>query len=332
MIFPRALGYVDEAVSDLFDRLDKGVTPVPAILAETFRYLNACGWAGEGRFIGCAQLLLAWFHSHFWKTCQMKRLAVGSMTTPEYSGWWSKRINDNIPEPHLEGVRPMEEYLQLEEEKRHLRLDAGVQKLEAKKLRKGKNKAKEDLDSLKTNYKKLHLSIRTAGLGKTSEQWPQEIQEERNIADRWERKFHEAKYTNCNSAVELRASLNKIEEMKGNIEELESALKSCELRVELLEVNEERWKEQLHHSHNQIRNIDYIMGMNVAQIWELTQLLAEGVDKGKGPMANPGEDSEDSLYPSGFTPPNLQTEAEIYPRRPSSQLGLNNFRPMFQCQ
>ncbi|MBA0723288.1 hypothetical protein Golax_003878 [Gossypium laxum] len=22
---------------------------------------------GEGRFIGCAQLLLAWFHSHFWK-------------------------------------------------------------------------------------------------------------------------------------------------------------------------------------------------------------------------------------------------------------------------
>ncbi|MFQ6634372.1 hypothetical protein Gotur_011259 [Gossypium turneri] len=36
VIFPKALGHVDEAVSDLFDRLDKGVTPVPAILAETF--------------------------------------------------------------------------------------------------------------------------------------------------------------------------------------------------------------------------------------------------------------------------------------------------------
>ncbi|MBA0765560.1 hypothetical protein Gotri_014735 [Gossypium trilobum] len=35
-------GLVDEAVSDLFDRLDKGVTPVPTILAETFRSLNAC--------------------------------------------------------------------------------------------------------------------------------------------------------------------------------------------------------------------------------------------------------------------------------------------------
>ncbi|MBA0845693.1 hypothetical protein Goarm_022574 [Gossypium armourianum] len=65
VIFPIALGHVDEAVSDLFDRLDKGVTPVPTILAETFRSLNTCRRAGEGRFIGCAQLLLAWFHSHF---------------------------------------------------------------------------------------------------------------------------------------------------------------------------------------------------------------------------------------------------------------------------
>ncbi|MBA0754568.1 hypothetical protein Gogos_021710 [Gossypium gossypioides] len=57
---------------------------------------------------------------------------------------------------------------QLEEEKMHLRLDVDVQKLETEKLRKGKNKAEEDLDSLKTDYKKLRLSMRTAGLGKTS--------------------------------------------------------------------------------------------------------------------------------------------------------------------
>ncbi|XP_052880452.1 uncharacterized protein LOC128286786 [Gossypium arboreum] len=67
IIFPKALGHIDEAVSDLFDRLDKYTTPVPAILAETFRSLNACRRAGEGRFIDCAQLLLAWFNSHFWK-------------------------------------------------------------------------------------------------------------------------------------------------------------------------------------------------------------------------------------------------------------------------
>ncbi|MFQ6664944.1 hypothetical protein Gotur_031873 [Gossypium turneri] len=54
VVFPRALGHVDEAVSDLFDRLDKGVTPVPTILDKTFRSLNACRRANEGRFIGCA--------------------------------------------------------------------------------------------------------------------------------------------------------------------------------------------------------------------------------------------------------------------------------------
>ncbi|MBA0876460.1 hypothetical protein Goshw_001184, partial [Gossypium schwendimanii] len=49
----------DKAVTDLFDRLDKRVTPIPTILAKTFRSLSACQKAGEGRFIGCAQLLLA---------------------------------------------------------------------------------------------------------------------------------------------------------------------------------------------------------------------------------------------------------------------------------
>ncbi|KAL1186522.1 hypothetical protein V6Z11_A01G183800 [Gossypium hirsutum] len=65
MVFPRALGYVDEATTDLFHRLSKQVTSVPAILAKTFRSLNACRRASAGRFVGCAQLLLAWFYTHF---------------------------------------------------------------------------------------------------------------------------------------------------------------------------------------------------------------------------------------------------------------------------
>ncbi|MFQ6651522.1 hypothetical protein Gotur_023812 [Gossypium turneri] len=32
----------------------------------------------------------------------MKRLAVGPITTPEYSEWWVKRINDNIPGPEMQ--------------------------------------------------------------------------------------------------------------------------------------------------------------------------------------------------------------------------------------
>ncbi|MBA0670860.1 hypothetical protein Goklo_024756 [Gossypium klotzschianum] len=79
----------------------------------------------------------------------------------------------------------------MEEEKVSLRLDIDVQKLEIEKIRKRKNKAGEELDSLKTDYKKLRLSIKTTGLGKTSEQWRLKIREERDKADRWERKFQE---------------------------------------------------------------------------------------------------------------------------------------------
>ncbi|MFQ6655272.1 hypothetical protein Gotur_025906 [Gossypium turneri] len=139
------------------------------------------------------------------------------MTTPEYHKWWVRRINDNTPKLNQENSQSIEKSLrvvpseleiirqdferrnanlekkieQMEKEKTSLRLDIDVQKLKTKKLRKEKNKAEEELGSLKTDYKNLRLSIRTAGLGKTLEQWREEIQEEKDKADRWERKFQE---------------------------------------------------------------------------------------------------------------------------------------------
>ncbi|MFQ6662453.1 hypothetical protein Gotur_030288, partial [Gossypium turneri] len=47
------------------------------------------------------------------QTRQMKRLAVGPMTTPEYSEWWVKRINDNIPGSSLENSQSIEEHLRV---------------------------------------------------------------------------------------------------------------------------------------------------------------------------------------------------------------------------
>ncbi|MBA0637749.1 hypothetical protein Godav_022139 [Gossypium davidsonii] len=41
VIFPKIVGHVDDAVSDLFDRLEKRVMPVLTILAKTFRSLSA---------------------------------------------------------------------------------------------------------------------------------------------------------------------------------------------------------------------------------------------------------------------------------------------------
>ncbi|KAK5836605.1 hypothetical protein PVK06_012400 [Gossypium arboreum] len=40
VIFPKAIGHIDEAVADLFDRISKQNTPVLVILAETFRSLK----------------------------------------------------------------------------------------------------------------------------------------------------------------------------------------------------------------------------------------------------------------------------------------------------
>ncbi|MFQ6657817.1 hypothetical protein Gotur_027336, partial [Gossypium turneri] len=59
---------------------------------------------------------------------------------------------------------------QMEEEKMNLKLDMDVQKLEIESLRKRIRKVEEDLNSLKTDYKRLRLLLKTAGLGKTSEQ------------------------------------------------------------------------------------------------------------------------------------------------------------------
>lgn len=67
-----------------------------------------------------------------------------------------------------------------------------------------------------------------------------------------------------NSAMELKVSLNKIEELKTKVEELEIALQNCELRIEFLEANEERWKEQLHRSQDHVKDRDYVMGEVVA--------------------------------------------------------------------
>ncbi|MBA0879215.1 hypothetical protein Goshw_030435 [Gossypium schwendimanii] len=149
----------------------------------------------------------------------MKILAVGLTMTPEYSQWHDQRVNDNILVSNLETARSLEEHLQvlpskieiikqefekrslelgkkieqLEEEKIQLGLDVDIQILEADKLRNGKNKSEEDLDSLKTDYKKLRRSIRTAGLDKTSEQWRREIQEEKTKANQWEKKFQDTR-------------------------------------------------------------------------------------------------------------------------------------------
>ncbi|MBA0633654.1 hypothetical protein Godav_025979 [Gossypium davidsonii] len=214
-------------------------------------------------------------------------LVVGSMMTPEYGEWRSKRINDNIPELNSEGVRPMEEYLQvipseleiikqdfeernlelerkierLEEEKMHLRLDADVQKLQEVTTITAIDEnywAGKDFKVVAAGYprrKKQNRSVGKKVLGDSGAERDFRTTDARNSKYQEELKARIAElerslalYRSPNSVVELKPSLCKIEEMKKRIKELEYALQSCEHRIEFLEGNEERWKEQHYHS------------------------------------------------------------------------------------
>ncbi|MBA0881097.1 hypothetical protein Goshw_025287 [Gossypium schwendimanii] len=110
---------------------------------------------------------------------------------------------------------------QLEEEKMRLGLDVDIHKLEVEKLRKGNNKAEEDLDSLKMDYKKDARARKNALERSLLECRNEKARLKARVAE-LEKSLH--LYRSRNSMIELRASLNKIEELKGKIGELEDTL------------------------------------------------------------------------------------------------------------
>ncbi|MFQ6657686.1 hypothetical protein Gotur_027266, partial [Gossypium turneri] len=85
------------------------VTPVSAILAETFRSLNGCRRTGEGRFIGCVQLLLAWFHSHFWKVEKVSYQVFSENYSPLREIVAIPRRDDILEEKWMEILRNLRE-------------------------------------------------------------------------------------------------------------------------------------------------------------------------------------------------------------------------------
>ncbi|MFQ6643790.1 hypothetical protein Gotur_018570 [Gossypium turneri] len=168
----------------------------------------------------------------------MKRLAVGPITTPEYIEWWGRRINDNISKPS-QGDKLENKIEQMEEEKMNLRLDMDVQKLETEKFRKGKNKAE------KFKRKRSRPIYGAQMRNETLEKSLLESQNEKGELKARVAELEKARYQyrNRNSVMELRASLDKIVQMKRRVEELKMALQSCEMQIEFPEASEEHQKE-----------------------------------------------------------------------------------------
>ena len=73
----------------------------------------------------------------------MKTLIEGSTSILEYKGWFSRRVNDNVPRPILGMARSLEESLQVipselevmkqEFERKNSELEKRIEKLEEKK-------------------------------------------------------------------------------------------------------------------------------------------------------------------------------------------------------
>ncbi|KAK5772106.1 hypothetical protein PVK06_048377 [Gossypium arboreum] len=212
------------------------------------------------------------------KTCRLKGMAINPATTPEYVQWRSKRINDNVCMTKMEEAQPMEEYLQKEVEK----------------VRKEKRKVEEDRDDLKEEYKKTQISLKRVGLGRSSEQWQKEAQEEKARAEYWEKKFQEIRSQNLalekenkglkTKVTELGRSLRwhrnhdptvELKELKSKVEDLEVALHDGELQIEQLEAQEDCIKGELHQLKGQVRDRDYIIWEAIAQIREIFEYVRD---------------------------------------------------------
>ncbi|GMI94793.1 hypothetical protein HRI_003148600 [Hibiscus trionum] len=256
--------------------------------------------------------------------------------TPEYRRWRSMRINDDIPLPDPENNVPVKEQLRvdpsemeitkhdfkkkylmmesrlsgLENEKNQLKFGMQSQEREIERLRKGKGKAEEDLNNLRNDYKKLRASAKYAGLGKTSAEWKHEIQEEKERADRWERRFNDIqgqqttmeeelfrnraenlslrgrvgelegslqRYCSRNHTAELKASRQENENMKRQVEDLEAALETCRGQINSFEEvqswNNQQWQAWLDQSQDRVRDRDRVMAEALVQVREVAEHL-----------------------------------------------------------
>ncbi|MBA0670723.1 hypothetical protein Goklo_025086 [Gossypium klotzschianum] len=204
VIFPKALGHVDEVIECM----------------------------SKGGFIGCVQLLLAWFHNHFWKINKVSYRVFSENYSP---------LTEIAATPRRDAISE-EKWLVILQNLREEDVEWRASCL-----------LPDEILYRCGNFDWVPL----LGIWGADGYAPLMVLRQYRVAE-LERSLHQ--YRSRNSAMELRASLGKIEEMKERIEKLESALRSCEIRTEYLETNESRQNEQLYHLQNQVENRNRIMG------------------------------------------------------------------------
>ncbi|KAL4363784.1 hypothetical protein GQ457_04G023920 [Hibiscus cannabinus] len=170
---------------------------------------------------------------------------------------------------------------------------------------KGKNKANEDLSGLQHDYKKLCASAKYAGLGKSPSKWKVEIQEEKDKANHWEKRYretssrrlaleqeltkHRAENVNLRGhVIELEESLQEYRDqsstvneenelLRSQIDDMEAALQDCQGQIanfeEIRKCDDLHWQAKLERSQSQVEERDRSMIQAVAQVREVADHL-----------------------------------------------------------
>ncbi|MBA0788948.1 hypothetical protein Gotri_025209, partial [Gossypium trilobum] len=142
----------------------------------------------NGELLGCFQL----------------RSYIDVTTTSEYIGWWGRRINVNIPGPSQEDSQPTGKHLRVvsfeleiirqDFERRNLELEKKIEQMEEEKMN-----LRLDMDEAQMRNETLEKSL--------SESRNEKGELKARVA-KLEKTLYQ--YRNHNSAMEIRASLDRI--------------------------------------------------------------------------------------------------------------------------
>ncbi|KAK5825569.1 hypothetical protein PVK06_020421 [Gossypium arboreum] len=287
MVFPKALGYIDEVTTDLFYRLSKQVTSVPAILAETFRSLNACRKASAGSHFRLIDKVIC--RVFFEDYSPLKDIVASSRKVDVPEENWILGLRQFVPATHrlaqsefvyrgpdykrkvseissawnktcrLKGrgrrindniPKPNVEGARLIEEYLQVmpsKLEIMKQEFERKNLELEKRIAKLEEEKM---YLSLDVDV---------QRMEKEVQEEKARAEYWERKFQEIRSQNLALEEENKGLKTKVTELGRSLRwhrNLDPTVKLKELK-------------------RQVRERDHVIGEALTQIREVAEYVQD---------------------------------------------------------
>ncbi|MBA0728108.1 hypothetical protein Golax_001040, partial [Gossypium laxum] len=221
VIFPKALGHIDDIVLDLFEQLD---IRNPWLSQDKATFLKKSG--------------LRFSREEYveWRAPWMIRDEIlyqcGDFDWVPLLGIWG-----------AVGYAPI---LVLRQYRSRQFIPATDRKARLRKEEFGAGEKDRKVGRGKDSARIRHARVREEALKRDLLESQDEKVGLRAWVAKLKRSLHQ--HRSCNFAIELIASLTKIKELKRKIEELEATLQNCELRVELLETKNEHSKELLQRS------------------------------------------------------------------------------------